>query len=146
MGSSLFMNSLSKILLPLLIMLWLNGCMSVKTHIVGQTYQPLEPQKFMFSHWKNSSKSSLKKENVSNWPTSKLKIFPGRKIPWTSPVMRRQRLVQITLLLLPFIIITWEGIISKWMPTNVQASKMKSLMKINSSKPESRTLCSLFGF
>ena len=44
MGNPLFMKSLSKILLPLLFMLWLNGCMSVKTQIVGQTYQPLEPQ------------------------------------------------------------------------------------------------------
>ena len=44
MGSSLFMKSLSKILLPLLIMLWLNGCMSVNTQIVGQTYKPLESQ------------------------------------------------------------------------------------------------------
>ena len=38
------MKSLSKILLLLLFMLWLNGCMRVKTQIVGQTYQPLEPQ------------------------------------------------------------------------------------------------------
>ena len=44
MGPPLFMKSLSKILLPLLIMLWLNGCMSVNTQIVGQTYKPLEPQ------------------------------------------------------------------------------------------------------
>ena len=113
MGSSLFMKSLSKILLPLLIMFWLNGCMSVNTQIVGQTYQPLEPQEVHVFTLKEFIEIILEKKNVSNWPTSKLKIFPGRKIPWTSPVMRRQRLVQIILLLLPFITTTWEGIISK---------------------------------
>ena len=32
------------------------------------------------------------------------------------------------------------------MPTNVQVSKMKSLIRINSSEHESRTLCFFYGF
>ena len=45
MGSPFFIKSLSNFFfLPLLFMLWLNGCMSVNTQIVGQTYKPLEPQ------------------------------------------------------------------------------------------------------
>ena len=113
MGSPLFMKYLSKILLPLLIMLWLNGCMSVKTQIVGQTYQPLEPQEVHVFTLKEFIEIILEKRKCEQLAYIKIKNIPRKKIPWTSPAMKRQKLVQIILLLLPFITTTWEGIISK---------------------------------
>ena len=75
MGSSLFMKSL----IPLLIMLWLNGCMSVKTQIVGQTYQPLEPQEVHVFALKEFIEIILEKRKCEQLAYIKIKNIPQEK-------------------------------------------------------------------
>ena len=73
------MKSLSKILLPLLLMLWLNGCMSVKTQIVGQTYQPLEPQEVHVFTLKEFIEIILEKRKCEQLAYIKIKNIPRKK-------------------------------------------------------------------
>ena len=79
MGSPLFMKSLSKILLPLLIMLWLNSCMSINTQIVGQTYQPLEPQEVHVFTLKEFIEIILEKRKCEQLAYIKIKNIPREK-------------------------------------------------------------------
>ena len=79
MVSSPFPKSLSKILLPLLFMLWLNGCMSVNTQIVGQTYQPLEPQEVHVFTLKEFIEIILEKRKCEQLAYIKIKNIPRKK-------------------------------------------------------------------
>ena len=79
MGSPLFMKSLSKILLPLLIMLWLNGCTSVNTQIVGQTYQPLKPQEVHVFTLKEFIEIILEKRKCEQLAYIKIKNIPRKE-------------------------------------------------------------------
>ena len=79
MVSSPFPKSLSKILLPLLFILWLNGCMSVKTQIMGQTYQPLEPQEVHVFTLKEFIEIILEKRKYEQLAYIKIKNIPRKK-------------------------------------------------------------------
>ena len=68
-----------KILLPLLIMLWLNGFMSVNTQIVGQTYQPLEPQEVHVFTLKEFIEIILEKRKYEQLAYIKIKNIPRKE-------------------------------------------------------------------
>ena len=130
---------------PLLIMLWLNGCMSVNTQIVGQTYQPLEPQEVHVFTLKEFIEIILEKRNVSNWPTSKLKIFPEEKfLDFASHEASKIGANYIA-------VVAFYNHYLGGNHIEVNAYKCSGieneiLIRINSSEHESRTLCFFYGF
>ena len=60
-------------------MLWLNGCMSVNTQIVGHTYKPLEPQEVQVFTLKEFIEIILEKRKCEQLAYIKIKNIPQKK-------------------------------------------------------------------